>query len=145
MALFKFTKAILANKPIHVFNFGKHRRDFTYIEDIVEGVIQILDIPAHPNSKWNGDHPDPGTSKAPWRIYNIGNNKPVDLMEYIKALENALGKNADKEFLPIQPGDIKDTYADLSDVEKYFQYKPKTNIEEGISRFVSWYNNYYSV
>ena len=145
MALQKFTRAILAGEKIQVFNCGKHRRDFTYIDDIVEGVIRVLDQPATQNSEWSGDQPDSGTSKAPWRVYNIGNNNPVDLMDYIEALEKALGKTAKKELLPLQPGDIKDTYADLSDVEKYFQYKPKTNIEEGISRFVSWYNNYYSV
>ena len=114
MALFKFTKAILDGEKIQVFNFGKHRRDFTYVDDIVEGVIRVLDQPAQPNPSWDGANPDPGTSLAPWRVYNIGNNSPVDLMDYIKAIEKALGMEAEKEFLPLQPGDVPDTYADVT-------------------------------
>ena len=139
MALFKFTKAILANESIPVFNYGKHRRDFTYIDDIVEGVIRVLDQPAAPNPNWSGDQPDSGTSKAPWRVYNIGNNNPIELMDYIESLEKALGKTAKKEFLPLQPGDVPDTYADVKDLVKQFNYKPSTTVEEGIGRFVNWY------
>mgnify|MGYP005645304203 CR=1 FL=1 len=142
MALFKFTKAILADETIPVFNYGKHRRDFTYIDDIVEAVIRVLDQPASPNSEWSGDKPDSGTSKAPWRVYNIGNNNPVDLMDYIEGLEKALGKTAKKEFLPLQPGDVPDTYADVKDFVKYFNYKPSTTIEAGITNFISWYHYY---
>ena len=142
MALFKFTKAILANESIPVFNYGKHRRDFTYIDDIVEGVIRVLDKPAASNQEWNGDQPDSGTSKAPWRVYNIGNNNPVDLMDYIDALEKALGKTAKKEFLPLQPGDVPDTYADVKDLVEQFNYKPSTTIEEGITNFIRWYHDY---
>jgi UDP-glucuronate 4-epimerase len=142
MALFKFTKAILADKSIPVFNYGKHRRDFTYIDDIVEGVIRVLDQPATQNPEWSGDQPDSGTSKAPWQIYNIGNNNPVDLMDYIEVLEKALGKIAKKDFLPLQPGDVPDTYADVKDLVKQFNYKPSTTIEEGITNFISWYHDY---
>ena len=145
MALFKFTSSILADESIPVFNYGKHRRDFTYIDDIVEGVIRVLDQPAASNPEWSGDQPDSGTSKAPWRVYNIGNNKPVDLMDYIGALEKALGKTAKKDFLPLQPGDVPDTYADVKDLVKQFNYKPSTTIEEGITNFISWYNDYYEV
>jgi UDP-glucuronate 4-epimerase len=143
MALFKFTKAILAGETIQVFNFGKHRRDFTYIDDIVEGVIRVLDRPALPNPEWNGDQPDSGTSKAPWCVYNIGNNNPIDLMDYIEALEKALNKTAEKEFLPLQPGDVPDTHADVNDLIEQFNYKPSTTIEEGIAKFISWYYEYY--
>ena len=143
MALYKFTMAILAGEPIQVFNFGKHRRDFTYIDDIVEGVVRVLDRSATPNPKWSGDHPDPGTSKAPWRIYNLGNNHPVDLMDYIEALEQALGKIAVKEFLPLQLGDVPDTYADVKDLVEQFRYKPSTTLEDGITKFINWYNDYY--
>jgi len=145
MALFKFTKAILENRPIPVFNFGKHRRDFTYIDDIVEGVIRVLDQPALPNPDWNGDQPDSATSKAPWRVYNIGNNNPVDLMDYIEALEKALGKTAEKDFLPLQPGDVPDTFADISDLVEQFHYKPSTSVEEGITKFTSWYREYHNI
>ena len=142
MALFKFTKAILSNESIPVFNYGKHRRDFTYIDDIVEGVIRVLDQPATSNPEWNGYQPDPGTSKAPWRVYNIGNNKPVDLMDYIEALEKALGKTAKKDLLPLQPGDVEGTFADVKDLADQFDYKPSTTIEEGITDFISWYHDY---
>ena len=142
MALFKFTKAILSSESIPVFNYGKHRRDFTYIDDIVEGVIRVLDQPATSNTEWSGYKPDSGTSKAPWRIYNIGNNKPVDLMDYIEALEKALGKTAKKDLLPLQPGDVEGTFADVKDLADQFDYKPSTTIEEGITDFISWYHDY---
>jgi UDP-glucuronate 4-epimerase len=145
MALFKFTKAILSGESIPVFNFGKHRRDFTYIDDIVEGVIRVLDKPAASNPEWSGDQPDSGTSKAPWRVYNIGNNNPVDLMDFIEALEKALGKTAKKEFLPLQPGDVPDTYADVTDLVKQLNYKPSTTIEKGITNFISWYREYHKI
>jgi UDP-glucuronate 4-epimerase len=143
MALFKFTKNIIEEKPIDVFNYGKHTRDFTYIDDIVEGIIKTLNSPATSNVEWNSDKPDPATSKAPWRIYNIGNNKPVLLMDYIFALEKALGKKAKINFLPLQLGDVKDTYANIDNVEKKFNYKPSTSVLEGVNKFVSWYKSYY--
>lgn len=143
MALFKFTQSILAGETIKVFNFGKHRRDFTYIDDIVEGVIRVMDSPAKPNAAWNGAMPDPSTSSAPWRIYNIGNNRPVELLDYIAALENALGKKAVMELLPMQPGDVPDTYADVSKLMNDFDYKPTTDIKMGIDNFVDWYRSYY--
>ncbi len=142
MALFKFTKAILADESIPVFNYGKHRRDFTYIDDIVEGVTRVLDQSARPNSEWSGNYPDSGTSKAPWRLYNIGNNNPVDLMDYIEALEKAVGKTSKKELLPLQPGDVPDTYADVTNLVSQFDYKPATTIETGITNFISWYREY---
>jgi len=145
MALFKFTKAILANEAIPVFNYGKHRRDFTYIDDIVEGVIRVLDRPSSSNPEWIGDQPDSGTSKAPWRVYNIGNNNPVDLMDYIEVLEKTLGKTAEKDFLPLQPGDVPDTYADVKDLIEQFDYKPSTTIEKGITNFISWYREYHKI
>ncbi len=141
MALFKFTKAILAGEKISVFNFGKHRRDFTYIDDIVEGVVRVLDKPAEPNPQWNSAKPDSGSSSAPWRIYNIGNNHPIELIEYISALEKALGIKAEMEMLPLQPGDVADTCADLSDLVESFDYRPNTSIEIGVARFVDWYKN----
>lgn len=145
MALFKFTKAILAGEKIPVFNYGKHRRDFTYVDDIVEGVIRVLDRPARPDSTWSGAKPDAGTSMAPWRVYNIGNNSPVELMDYIAALEKALGKKADMEMLPLQPGDVPDTYADVSDLVEQFDYKPGTPVEQGIANFVAWYRSYFNL
>lgn len=145
MALFLFTKAILAGEPIKVFNYGKHRRDFTYIDDIVEGIIRVLDRPAPGNDNWNSDAPDPGTSKAPWRVYNIGSNSPVELMDYIGALENSLGLEAKKELLPLQPGDVPDTYADVDDLVKEFGYKPATRVEDGVASFVNWYREYYLI
>jgi len=143
MALQKFAHAIVKRETIKVFNYGNHRRDFTYIDDIVEGVIRILDCPAQPNPVWSGATPDPGTSKAPWRIYNIGNNNPVNLLYYINALENALGREVDKEFLPIQPGDLPDTWASVEDLVAQFDYKPNTSIEQGISNFAAWFLEYY--
>jgi len=145
MALFKFTKAILAGEQIPVFNHGKHRRDFTYVGDIVEGVIRVLDQPARPNPAWSGRSPDAGTSMAPWRVYNIGNNSPVELMDYIAALEKALGRKAEMEMLPLQPGDVPDTYADVSDLVEQFDYKPSTPVEQGIANFVAWYRDYFNL
>ncbi|MDD1622976.1 MAG: NAD-dependent epimerase [Methylococcaceae bacterium] len=145
MALFLFTKAILAGEKIDVFNYGKHRRDFTYIDDIVEGVIRTLDHNAEPNPDWSGAKPDPGTSKAPWRVYNIGNQNPVELMAYIETLERFLGKTAEKNLLPLQPGDVPDTFADVEALVADVGYKPNTTIEQGIARFVSWYRDYYRV
>ena len=142
MALQKFTRAILKNETIKVFNHGRHKRDFTYIDDIVEGLIKTIDNPAKPNLNWNGNNPDPASSKAPYRIFNIGNNKPVDLMDYIHALENFLGQKAKKEMLPLQPGDVLDTFADVDDLVKHIGYKPKTSIEQGIENFVLWYKEY---
>lgn len=143
MALFKFTKAILAGQPIDVFNYGKHRRDFTYIDDIVTGVLRVLDRPAQPNPHWNSEHPDPATSKAPWRIFNIGNHQPVELMDYIAALEKALGRKAEINGLPLQPGDVPDTYADVADLVAQFGYQPATPVPEGVARFVDWYRGYF--
>ena len=143
MALFKFTKDILSDKPIDVFNHGKHTRDFTYIDDIVNGIVKTLDNPASSNPKWNSNLPDPASSMAPWCIYNIGNNKPVELMDYIKALEEALGKKAKINFLPLQPGDVPDTYADANNLKEKFNYKPSTTVIEGVTKFVEWYKKYY--
>jgi UDP-glucuronate 4-epimerase len=145
MALFKFTKAIIAGEPIQAFNYGKHRRDFTYVDDIVEGLIRILDRPAPSNPQWSGAQPDPGTSPAPWRVYNIGNNSPVELMDYIAAIEKALGKKAQVQYLPLQDGDVPNTYADVDDLVTQFNYKPSTPVEAGIARFVDWYLGYFKV
>ena len=145
MALFLFTKNILAGKPIDVFNYGKHRRDFTYIDDIVEGVIRTLDHVARPNPEWSGDAPDSATSRAPYRLYNIGNNHPVELMHYIEVLESCLGRKAEKNLLPLQPGDVPDTYADVSDLVADVGYQPATSVEDGIGRFVEWYKDYYRI
>jgi UDP-glucuronate 4-epimerase len=143
MALFKFTKAILAGEKIPVFNYGKHRRDFTYIDDIVEGVIRVLDHPASGNPNWNSDRPNPGASKAPWRVYNIGNNSPVELMDFISSLEHALGQKANIEMLPLQLGDVPDTFADVNDLIEQFHYKPATTVETGVAKFVEWYKGYF--
>ena len=145
MALFKFTRAILAGDKIPVFNYGKHRRDFTYIDDIVEGVIRVLDRPAPSNLVWSGAQPDPASSAAPWRIYNIGNSSPVELMDYIRALENAIGKKADMEFFPLQDGDVPDTHANIDDLIEQFNFKPATVIKDGISSFVDWYRDHFKV
>ena len=145
MALFKFTKAMLAGESIPVFNYGKHRRDFTYIDDIVEGVIRVLNRPAPSNPDWDGANPDSGTSKAPWRVYNIGNNSPVELMDYIGALEESLGIEADKEMLPLQDGDVPDTYANVDDLVKEFGYKPDMSVKQGVTNFVKWYKDFYKV
>lgn len=145
MALFLFTKAILAGEPIKLFNHGSHTRDFTYVDDIAEGVIRVSDQAAAPNPDWSSDRPDPATSSAPFRIYNIGNNQPVKLTEYIEALEKALGKTAMRELLPLQPGDVPDTFADVSELEAAVGYKPATPVTEGVARFVAWYLGYYGV
>ncbi len=145
MALFLFTKAILEGQPIDVFNFGNMRRDFTYIDDIVEGVIRVLDKPATPDPKWSGETPDPGTSSGPYRIYNIGNRQPVDLMRFVELLEEVLGKKAEKRRLPLQPGDVPATYADVDDLVRDVGFKPDTPVEVGIRRFVQWYRDYYKV
>jgi UDP-glucuronate 4-epimerase len=145
MAMFKFTKAILAGKPIDVFNYGKHRRDFTYIDDIVEGVIRTLDYTATGNVNWSGMQPDPATSKAPWRVYNIGNQNPVELMDYIRAIEDALGMKAELNLLPLQPGDVPDTYADVAALVEDVGYRPSMSVDEGTRRFVQWYREYYQV
>jgi UDP-glucuronate 4-epimerase len=143
MAMFLFTKAILEGKPIDVFNHGLMRRDFTYIDDIVEGVIRTSDHVASPNSAWNSDAPDPGTSKAPWRVYNIGNNNPVELLHLIGTIEQALGRTAEKRMLPLQPGDVPATYADVEALVEDVGFKPATSIEDGVARFVTWYREYY--
>ena len=143
MALQKFAKAIEANKTIQLFNYGNHRRDFTYIDDIVEGVMRVLDKPAQPNPDWSGDNPDSATSSAPWRVYNIGNNNPVELKTYISELEKALGKKAEKELLPLQPGDVPDTFADVTDLVNDFGYKPQTSVQQGMNKFVEWFKYYY--
>ena len=145
MALFLFTKNILAGKPIDVFNHGHHKRDFTFVEDIAEGVVRSLDKIATPNPLWISDQPDPGTSTAPYRLYNIGNNQPVELLHYIEVLENCLGRKAEKNLLPLQPGDVPDTYADVTDLVDDTGYKPETTVEEGVRRFVEWYVEYYEV
>ena len=145
MALFKFTKNILEGKAIEVFNNGNMIRDFTYVDDIVEGVVRVMDRPAEPDPAWNSAAPDPARSRAPYRIYNIGNNKPVQLMRYIEVLERALGKKAQIEMLPMQPGDVPATTADVSALESDIGYRPKTTVEEGVPRFVEWYRRYYGV
>ena len=143
MSLFMFTRNILQGKPIDVFNYGNHRRDFTYIDDIVEGVIRVIDKPAQANACWASDNPDPGTSLAPYRVYNIGNNNPVNLLAFIETLEKSLGKKAIKNLLPLQPGDVPDTYADVSDLMNDLRYKPGTVLETGIRNFVEWYKKFY--
>ncbi|MDD5410097.1 MAG: NAD-dependent epimerase [Methylobacter sp.] len=145
MSLFMFTRNIIEGKPIDVFNYGNHRRDFTYIDDIVEGVIRVIDKPAQVNPGWTGENPDPGTSKAPYRLYNIGNNNPVHLLKFIETLEKCLGKEAIKNMLPLQSGDVPDTYADVSDLVNDLGYKPSTLLEDGINNFVKWYKDFYRV
>ena len=145
MALFLFTRAILAGEPIKVFNHGNHTRDFTYVADIAEGVIRSSDRIAEPDPGWSADAPDPATSNAPFRIYNIGNNAPVKLMQYVEAIEEALGKAAQKEYLPLQPGDVPDTYADVSELIGAVGYQPATPVKEGVRAFVEWYRGYYGV
>ena len=143
MALQKFAKAITKDETIDVYNHGNHLRDFTFIDDIIEGTFKVLKKPPTSNFKWNGKKPDPATSVAPYRIYNIGNNKPVNLMDYIKALENSLKKKAKKNFLDLQPGDVVDTYAEINDFVKDFEYKPVKSVEQGVDEFVSWFKKYY--
>ena len=145
MALYKFTKAITENNKIQVYNNGEHQRDFTYIDDIVEGIIRVLDKPAEPDKNWSGDSPDSGSSSDPWRVYNIGNSNPVELNDYIDAIENELGKKAEKEFLPLQKGDVPSTSADVSDLIDHFQYRPETKVKDGVAKFIKWYREYYGV
>ena len=143
MALFKFTKAILEDESIDVFNFGNHTRDFTYIDDIINGIVKTIDNPATSNSNWDSNNPDQGNSKAPWCIFNIGNNNPVKLMDYIKALEENLKKKAKINFLPLQPGDVTDTFASTRRLKEKFDYSPATSVSDGVSKFVKWYKDYY--
>ena len=143
MALFKFTKSILEGKEIEVFNFGNHKRDFTYIDDIVNGIIKVVDNPAKSNPNWSGLQPDPGSSRAPWRVYNIGNNSPVDLKDFIAAIEESIGIKAKMKLLPLQPGDVPDTYADIKSLEDDFNYRPETSIFDGVEKFIQWYKDYY--
>lgn len=143
MALFLFTRAILDGRPIDVYNEGRMRRDFTYIDDIVQGIVRTLDRIPQGDSTWTGDHPDPGTSKAPYRVYNIGNNQPVELMEFVSAIESALGMVAEKRLMPLQPGDVPATWADVDDLMRDTGFRPSTPIREGIRRFVDWYREYY--
>ncbi len=145
MALFLFTRSILEGKPIPVFNHGRHTRDFTFVGDIVEGVIRTSDAIAAPDTAWSGAAPDPATSSAPFRIYNIGNSAPVQLTSYIDALERSLGRKAERELLPMQPGDVPDTFADVTDLEAAVGYRPSTSVEDGVARFVAWYRDYYGV
>jgi UDP-glucuronate 4-epimerase len=145
MSLFLFTKAILAGQPIDVFNYGKMQRDFTYVDDIVEGVVRVIDHIPQGKPDWSGDTPDPGSSRAPYKVYNIGNNNPVELMHFIEVLESCLGKTAEKNLLPIQPGDVPITYADVDDLVRDVGFRPSTAIEVGIERFVNWYRAYYNI
>ncbi|WP_342713666.1 NAD-dependent epimerase/dehydratase family protein [Marinospirillum celere] len=145
MAPFKFTQAILKGETIKVYNYGKHRRDFTYIDDIVEGVIRVLDQPAQANPDWDAFNPDSATSSAPWRVYNIGGHRLTGLMDFIGSLESSLGITAEKEFLPMQPGDVPDTYADVEDLVADFNYQPKISVSEVVQRFVAWYRDFYGV
>jgi UDP-glucuronate 4-epimerase len=145
MSPFIFTEKILASEPIDVFNFGRHSRDFTYIDDIVEGVVRILDRVAAPNPEWSGDRPDPASSTAPYRLYNIGNSQPVGLMDFIKCIETAVGKVAKKNMLPLQPGDVLATYANVDALVADVGFKPQTPIGDGVRRFVDWYKGYYGV
>jgi UDP-glucuronate 4-epimerase len=143
MALFRFTKGIVEGKPIPVFNAGKMVRDFTYVDDIVEGVVRAIDRPAQPSAAWSGNDPDPATSYAPYRVYNIGNNQPVELMRYIEVLEQCLGKKAVLDLLPMQPGDVPATYANVDALARDVGFRPATPIDVGIGRFVAWYRDYY--
>ena len=144
MALFKFAEAIMKNEKIFLYNHGKHKRDFTYVDDIVEGILATHDNPPKKDDQWDATKPDPGTSFAPWRVYNIGNNNPVDLMEYVRILEIELGKEARKEFLPLQPGDVPNTFANIDHLVKDTGYSPSTSVEEGIRKFAVWYKDFYS-
>jgi UDP-glucuronate 4-epimerase len=145
MAYFSFTRSILEGKPINVFNNGNHSRDFTYIDDIIEGVVRVLDRVPEPNPDWSGDHPDSASSTAPYRLYNLGNNEPVELMHYIGVLEKCLGMEAEKNMLPMQPGDVQATYADIDDLVRDVGYRPATTVEDGLAQFVEWYRDFYGV
>jgi len=145
MALFLFTKAMLEGKPIDVFNYGNMKRDFTYIDDIVEGVARVIDKPPAGNPEWSGENPDPSTSRAPYKLYNIGNSSPVKLMDFIEAIEKSLGKKAQKNMLPIQPGDVPATWADVTGLAEDFDYQPNTPIQQGVDRFIAWYREFYDI
>ena len=145
MALFLFVDAALKGKKIDVFNYGKMKRDFTYVDDIVKGIIKCIDNPAKPNPAWDAKHPDPATSSAPFKVYNIGNNSPVELMDYIKAVELKIGREIEKNFLPLQAGDVPATFADVSDLVADFDYKPATSVNDGVARFIEWYCEFYGV
>jgi UDP-glucuronate 4-epimerase len=145
MALFKFTRNIVEGKPIDVFNYGNHKRDFTYIDDIVEGVIRTMDHTATANAAWDSSEPDPATSRAPYRLYNIGNQRPVALMRYIEVIEECVGRKAETNMLPMQPGDVPDTWADTADLADNVGYAPDTPVEVGVKKFVDWYMDYYGV
>jgi UDP-glucuronate 4-epimerase len=145
MALFLFTRAILQGRPIEVFNHGRHKRDFTYIDDIVEGVVRVLDQAPNGDPLWDSNNPDPAASRAPYRLYNIGSNRPVDLLRYIEVLEQCLGRKAEKILLPLQAGDVADTFADVTELIRDFGYKPSTTVENGVAKFVEWYRQYYGV
>jgi UDP-glucuronate 4-epimerase len=145
MALFLFTRAIINNEPIKVFNHGNMKRDFTYIDDIIEGVVRVMAKPPQPNTKWDSNSPDPGTSYVNYKVYNIGNNQPVELMKYVEVIEEALGKKAEKIFLDLQPGDVPATFADVDDLIQDVGFKPSTSIEDGIQRFIEWYKEYYRI
>ncbi|MEK2536045.1 NAD-dependent epimerase/dehydratase family protein, partial [Tetragenococcus halophilus] len=143
MALFKFTKAIINDEAIDVYNHGKMLRDFTYVDDIVEAVSHLVNKPATPNPEWSGADPDPSSSSAPYKIYNIGNNSPVRLMKFVEAIENKLGKVAKKNYMDLQPGDVPETYANVDDLYRDIDFKPETTIQDGVNRFVDWYLAYY--
>jgi UDP-glucuronate 4-epimerase len=145
MALFLFTKAIIEGSPIKVFNQGKMQRDFTYVEDIVQGIVKVIDNPASPNPDWNGNNPDPASSYAPYRVYNIGNNKPAELIEFIEAIEKELGKKGIKEFLPMQAGDVPATHADINELMTDTGYSPKFSVQKGVKHFITWYKDYFQV
>jgi len=145
MALFLFTKAILEGKPIDVFNHGNMKRDFTYVDDIVEGLVRVVDKPPAGNTEWSGESPDPSTSRAPYKLYNIGNSSPVKLMDFIEAIEKSLGKKAQKNMLPIQPGDVPATWADVTGLAEDFDYQPNTPIQQGVDRFIAWYREFYDI
>ena len=145
MALFLFTKAIIEGRPIDVYNFGNMKRDFTYVDDIVEGIVRLLPKVPERNPKWDAFKPDPSSSFAPYRIFNIGNGKPVSLLRFVEVLEKALNKKAIKNFLPLQEGDVEETFAEMSDLQKEIGFRPSTSIEQGIDNFVSWYKSYYNI
>ena len=145
MSLFQFTRNILEGKPIPVFNYGHHARDFTYIDDVVEGVVRTVDVIATPDPAWQAQHPDPATSSAPYRLYNIGNHSPVSLLDYIAVIEEAVGRKAELEMLPAQPGDVEETYADVEALKHAVGFEPSTPIEAGVKRFVAWYREFYRV
>ena len=145
MALYLFTDAIVRGEPINIFNNGEMSRDFTYVDDIVEGVLRIAEMVAEPDPDWDASAPDPATSNAPYRIYNIGNNQPVKLLDYVEALENSLGRKATRNLMPMQPGDVKNTYADVTKLTEAVGYRPSTSVKDGVERFVAWYREYHGI